>query len=71
MKDTIEFAVGFIAFGFVIFALMQSLNGWLDLPTVYTSNSTGRCVKIELSDGSIVGCDRLKEFDKYENVWVK
>lgn len=71
MKDILEGLVAITVGITLIFFIASSAMGYWELPTVYTSHTTGACVKIELSDGAIVGCENLEKFDRYENIWVK
>ena len=71
MRDLTEGLVSIVVGVALIAFLVLTVKGYWELPTVYTSHTTGACVKIELSDGSTVGCESLKKFDRYENVWVK
>lgn len=48
-----------------------AIKGYLDLPTVYWSSTSNACVKIELSDDEIVGCENLNKHDQYNFVWVQ
>ena len=75
MKEVIR---GFLTatFGMVAALVLSLAIGYvvkeaLTLPEVYTSYTTGECVAIILEDGTRVGCERLGEFPKYENVWVQ
>lgn len=67
VEGIVSIAVGVTLIAFVVL----TVKGYWDFPTVYTSTTSGACVKIELPDGSIVGCENLKSFERYENVWVK
>jgi hypothetical protein len=75
MKEVIR---GFLTatFGMIAALVLSLVIGYvvketLTLPEVYTSYTTGECVAIILEDGTRVGCERLSEFPKYENVWVQ
>lgn len=59
-----------------IFILVVLLFGvvmdeYLSLPRVYTSYTTGECVGIVLDNNTRLSCDRLPEFNRYENIWVQ
>jgi len=41
---------------------------WTALPTVYTSSSTGKCVRVVNADGSSGLCSKVP--DHYNHVWV-
>lgn len=71
MKNIVYQIIGTFIGVLIGTGLLFTFKAYLALPTVYTSNTTGKCVMIELGNGKKVGCERLKEFDRYENIWVK
>ena len=54
-----------------LFFLILTINNYMLLPTVYTSNTTGECVKVEFADGTITDCSCLKDIPRYNAIWVK
>lgn len=67
MSDFFTFLLAVITTGFLFFL---AASDYLNLPIVYLSNASGVCTKIELADGTIIGCENLKKFDRFETVWV-
>ena len=58
--------------GAAIGSTLGALLIWLipEYPDVYTSYSTGECRGIVFK-GERLSCDRLPDFPKYNNVWVR
>lgn len=54
-----------LALGAFAWAILDAV----DLPTVYESHTTGKCVRVELSDGSLGDCSNLP--GRYHHVWVE
>lgn len=71
MISKIENAVIIIISVIVAVFFAHSIVTYIDMPTVYMSNSNGACVKIETADGKTIGCENLNKFGRYEVVWVK
>lgn len=67
VKDILS-AIFFVASLIFMFFM---ITDYMNLPTVYTSNSTGDCVKVEFADGTITNCNCLKDIPRYNAVWVK
>lgn len=73
-----KWIVDFLTNDFVVCMLTGAITGLIfaiaiiyktDLPDVYFSYSTGKCVRVELPDGKPGSCDKLPE--KYNHYFVK
>lgn len=68
--NKVLFVVQILLVGAIMALLVLTVDYLINTPVVYTSYSTGKCVRIELED-KVVSCDRINELSRYDNVWVK
>lgn len=68
MVKNILSAIFFVA---SLILMSYVIMDYMNLPTVYTSNATGECVKVEFADGKITNCACLKSIPRYNAVWVE
>lgn len=54
----------------LIVSVWMMTDAYFSIPDVYTSYSSGECVKIMI-DGTELSCKHLPEFSRYNNIWVK
>lgn len=51
-------------------ACVELFTTFVSVPDVYTSYSTGKCVKVEFQ-GKEIPCSDLKGYPRYTNIWVE
>lgn len=69
-----EFIFALICCAIIGGVLALVLHSYLSMPYVYKSWSSQECKYIEFSDGTIKGCDTvkdLKELGAYELIWIE
>lgn len=66
MRDLLTWCLGFVSLGMMAYALVT----YLDMPDIYVSYSTRKCVEIKAPDGTELGCDAYDANQRYHHYWV-
>lgn len=69
MLDKIKILLTIIMFIATVFLLVKTVANYINMPTVYKSWSTGKCVRVESNE--CLTCKDLNKIDHYELVWTK